>query len=201
VSTASAFALAVAGMVGVTATPAHAATTMNLAYVADVPSDVRVVDMATNTIVSSIPMASIPSLVVASPDKRTAYALHYDYGGYGDSLSVIDASTSSVTRTMSICHGPTAATMKPNSTELWIACYSGGISVFDTTSETVTRTIITGVGGLDGLSFTADGSTVYSTFRSTIAVPTNPVAGIVAVNTATGAATTIADTDAGSGRS
>jgi YVTN family beta-propeller protein len=90
--------------------------------------------------------------------------------------------------------------MKPGSTELWIACVSGGISVFDTVTGTVTRTIITGVGGLNGLSFTADGATVYSTFRTTVAVPTNPVAGIVAVDTASGTATgIIADPDAGSG--
>ncbi|NUR57940.1 MAG: hypothetical protein HOV87_04445 [Catenulispora sp.] len=191
---ASAFAVTATGLVGVTAAPAHAATSMDLAYVADYSNDVRVLDMATGVIVGSIPLGDRPRLVVASPDKRSVYALRESLvANNDDAILVIDTATDTVTRTVGVCRRPMAATMKPNSTELWISCYSGDISVFDTVTETVTRTIDTGVPDLGiRLLFNADGSIAYSTFDADVYHYSN---GVVAINTTTGAATTVVVVD------
>lgn len=179
-----AFALAVAGLVGVvTAAPAHATTAMDLAYVLNSGSGttgVRVVDVATSTVVGTIPLNDSPTRVLTSPDRRTAYVL-----GYDGSVSVIDAGTSTVKHTIfSTCSGPDVATMKPDGSQLWLGCYYTGIVVIDTATATVTKTIPLGT-GVSGLSFTPDGSTVYASYY----VSSAGRPGIDAIDSATGAVT------------
>ncbi|MEZ0108562.1 YVTN family beta-propeller protein [Catenulispora sp. EB89] len=178
-----AFALAVAGLVGVvTAAPARATTAMDLAYVLNSGSGtdgVNVVDVATSTIVGTIRLGDSPRRVVTSPDRRTAYVL-----GYDGSVSVIDAGTSTVTHTISACGEPGAAAMKPDGSQLWVGCGFTGIVVIDTATATVTKTISMRA-DVSGLTFAADGSTVYASYF----VFSTGTPGIEAIDSATGAVT------------
>lgn len=156
-------ALVGAGLVGVTAAPAHATTALDLAYVVDRgDASVRVVDVATSTIVGTIPVGFGAEAIVVSPDKRTAYVVSYGGALYGNTVSVIDAATSTVTHTIPICGVPGAAALKPDGSQLWVACGSGVVMVIDTATATVARTI-PAEDPVD-LAFSPDGSAVYERY-------------------------------------
>lgn len=194
-SAACAFALAVAGLVGVSAAPAHAATAMNLAYVVDSGADaVRVVDVATSTIVGTIPVGHDPDTIVVSADKRTAYVVNM--GGYGgDTVSVIDTATSTVTHTILVCTGPQVAALKPDGSQLWVGCASGGISEIDTATDTVISTPVMARPPQD-LVFAPDGSKAYALYGVS---PSGP-GGLVEIDAATGTITPLfADSRVGYG--
>ncbi|NUR60879.1 MAG: hypothetical protein HOV87_19775 [Catenulispora sp.] len=162
----SAFALAAAGfggvgLVGVTAAPAHAATTMmNLAYALDNAGYVRVVDVATSTIIDSIPVGTNPTRIVASPDRHTAYVLNNGGYSYGNTVSVIDAATGTVTHTIPVCGGPETEALKPDGSQLWVGCDSSGVTVIDTATATVVRTFTAPL-AINSLVFGPDGARAY----------------------------------------
>jgi YVTN family beta-propeller protein len=196
-SAASAFALAVAGLVGVSAAPAHAATAMNFAYVVDSGANaVRVVDVATSTIVGSIPVGYDPQTVVVSADKRTAYVTNLGGRTYGDStVSVIDTAAGTVTHTIPVCTSPTTEAMKPDGGQLWVGCYSGGISEIDTATDTIASTPVMAQAP-EQLAFAPDGSKAYAQYHASPAGP----GGVVEIDAATGAITPVfADSEVGSG--
>jgi DNA-binding beta-propeller fold protein YncE len=184
----SAFALAVAGLVGVTAmtaTPAHAETAVDLAYVVDMSaSAVRVVDPANQTIIGSIAVPASPEQLVASPDKQTAYVTSYGGADHDHLVSVIDLAARTITHTIQVCNGPALERLKPDGSQLWVACYSGGITVVDTATDTVTATIRADLHlGLGGVVFSPDGATAYTTADD------GPGAGVHVIDTATDAIT------------
>ena len=201
-STATAIALVAAGVVAgtVAAVPAHAApaaTAVDLAYVVDHedgfhPGQVHVIDVATNTVVGSIPMPTSPVAVVASPDKRTAYVVTNGEFREDGQVAVIDAATNTVTHTIGVCGtDPTEAAISPDGSRLWASCDNGDISVIDTATDQEIKTFNVGEKYLSGLTFSPDGSTVYATFF--LSPPPN-YAGVLAIDTATETVTaTIAD--------
>jgi|GEM_PF-5978550 len=194
-SAASAFALAVAGLAGVSAAPAHAATAMDLAYVLDAGADaVRVVDVATSTMVETIPVGHDPDTIVVSADKRTTYVVNMG-GSAGDTVSVIDTATSTVTHTIPVCSGPVTAALKPDGSQLWVGCTSGGISEIDTATDTVVSTPVMAHAPED-LAFAPDGSKAYALYGIS---PSGP-GGLVEIDAATGTATPVfADSRVGHG--
>jgi YVTN family beta-propeller protein len=167
--------LAAAGLVGVTAGPAHAATTMNLAYVLDKAGYVRVVDVTTSTIIDTIPVGTNPTRIVASPDKRTAYVLNNGGYSYGNTLSVIDAATGTVTHTIPVCGGPETEAVSPDGSRLWVACDSSGLTEIDTKTSTVTRTVPSPAVApvvINDLAFAPDGTRLYGGYtHSTAPLP------------------------------
>lgn len=149
-----------AGLVGVSAAPAHAATTMDLAYVLDGAGYVRVVDVATSTIIDTIPVGTHPTRIVASPDKRTSYVLNDGGYSYGNTVSVIDAATGTVTHTIPVCGGPETEALKPDGSQLWVGCDSSGVTVIDTATATVVRTFTAPL-AINSLAFGPDGARAY----------------------------------------
>lgn len=196
----SAFALAVTGLLGATAAPAHAATTdLTLAYVMDAGAQaVRVVDTAHDEVVSTIPVVgSAMRQIVASPDNRTAYLVNDDNTGGENIVSVIDTATSAVTHTVQVCDYAQSEAVKPDGSQLWIGCGSGYVSVIDTATATLVKTLPINVGGGIGrLMFSPDGSAVYLMTAS----PASGRPEIEVVDSATGAVrATISDGRFGSG--
>ncbi|WP_348800536.1 YncE family protein [Flavobacterium adhaerens] len=111
---------------------------------------VAVIDLSTNKVTSSIPVAEGPEKILENSGKL--YVAHKGGYGYGNSLSVINASSNSVVTTITVGEVPESMGVKGST--LWVACSGnpsyvsaplvetpGKIVKVDLSTNTVTSTI------------------------------------------------------------
>ncbi len=128
------------------------------AYVANTNSDsVSVIDTASYTVVTTIPVGSIPHGVTITPDGRHAYVANYGSG----TVSVIDTSSNTVTATVGVGAGPYGVAISLDGTHAYVSNgNSSTVSVINTSSNTVSATVAVGAQAA-GIAITPDGTRVY----------------------------------------
>jgi len=138
---------------------ANAAPGGPYAYVTNFGShNVSVIDIATNTIATSIPVGSQPRGAELSPDETKLYVANW--GSY--TVSVIDTATNTVTSTISVGHGPRNIVFSPDGTRAYVTNDgSDSVSVIDTATNTVTSIPVGDIP--NGIAITPDGTRVYVT--------------------------------------
>jgi YVTN family beta-propeller protein len=120
---------------GFLAAPAEAAP---FAYTPNfISSNVSVVDIATNSVVATIPVGMQTSSTAVSADGTRVYVANNT-----GSISVIDGTTQSVIQTIPLPGAsPISLGITPNGQRVYVANSGGTVSVIDTASLTLTQTI------------------------------------------------------------
>ena len=120
---------------------------------------VSVIDVATNTVVSTIPVGNGPTSIAAAADGQTVYATHRGH----DRVVVIDVASEAVVATINVGRLPNGLALSPDGARLYVANYDDdSVSVIDTAAGNVVSTVL-GVGDPVGLTVTPDGQSVYVT--------------------------------------
>ncbi len=105
-------------------------------YVAgEFSSQIYVIDLATMTVMGTIPIAAEPTAVVASPDGKTVYVVSHQAA----TVSRIDTTTDEVTATLVIGQSPWGASLRADGSALNVSHFllDPGVTVIDTASFTV----------------------------------------------------------------
>lgn len=173
------------------------------AYVADsgggiIPTRgvVSVVNIKAFKVSSSAAVGATPVAVATSPTKDRAYVVNE-----AGSVSVINTSNNDVIHTITKGLGsrPTAVAVSRDGARAYVTFRgtrlgSSGVSVINTESNTVLRTLSVGTNPT-AVAITPDGKTLYATFSGGIIGS----AGVSKIDIATGAAQTVASADKPSG--
>lgn len=80
---------------------------------------VAVINLASNTVESNIPVSDFPNKLLAQNGKL--YVAHNDLGNKGNTISIIDAATQSVTGSITVADMPDTLAMDDNG-NLWVSC-------------------------------------------------------------------------------
>ncbi|MEI8365422.1 MAG: YncE family protein [Parachlamydiaceae bacterium] len=135
---------------------------------------VTIVDIASNTVSSTITGFDGPSGLVISPDGTTAYVNNYGSAGgvgsgYGTTVRIVDLLSNTIIGTpITVAQAPAAMAITPDGAFLYVACYVNGnpgtgvISVIQTNDNTVVDTI-SGFFGPFAISITPNGKHAYVT--------------------------------------
>src|SRR5579864_4495649 len=131
-----------------------------LLYVVCQDSDeVRVVDVQTSKVISSVAVGRMPRGIAASPDGRRLYITNAG----SDTVSVIDTRTLQVVQTLPSGPEPSGVVSDSNGTTLYVANrLSGDISVIDLKSGQETKRLLAGRGA-SYLALSPDGRWIYCT--------------------------------------
>ncbi len=139
-----------------TGAPASAAP---FAYVTNrTDATVSVIDIASNTVVATVPVGNNPYSATVSHDNARVYVANFN----DNSISIIDATNNTVTTTLTnVCTNPAWVTLTPDGSEVWVSCFNGGIvQRLNLASNTITGTV-TGMSRPIGIAFKHDGSRAY----------------------------------------
>ena len=102
---------------------------------------VAVIDTATQTVISTVPVGSYPRGVAVAPDGQYAYVTNAN----DNSVSVIDTGTETVVNTIPVGSYPIGVAVTPDSQYAYVANLHGNtVSVINTTTQTVVATIDVG---------------------------------------------------------
>jgi YVTN family beta-propeller protein len=85
------------------------------------------VDAATGATVSRVRTGRAPRSAVLSADGSALYVVNYESG----TVSKLDTADMKVLQTAQVCHHPIGITRDEETRQLWVACYSGTIVVFE----------------------------------------------------------------------
>jgi YVTN family beta-propeller protein len=147
-------------------------------------SSVPVIDTATNTVITTIPMpfGSFARGIAITPNGKTAYVSNFA----ANMVSRIDTATNTVTGTIPVGNNPVGVAISPDGTRAYVANdNSSSVSVIDTTISLVIGTVPVG-DQPHNLLVTPDGKHVY------VADDTFPQGNVSVIDTATNQVTTIA---------
>lgn len=140
---------------------AGAASAQTLAYVSDSTGAVHVLDTATNTVVTTVPIAGQPGQLAATPNGAFVYVAD----SLNNHVSVIAVSTNTVVATVAVAQ-PQRIAFTPNGAFAYVT--STGLNrknvaelyVIDTARNKVVATIPLDQ-GIDGVAVTPDGASVW----------------------------------------
>jgi YVTN family beta-propeller protein len=139
------------------------------AYVAnELSATVSVIDPATNTVVTTIPVGGSPDGIVASPDGSRVYVSNFNDG----TVSVIDTAANSVVSTIHVGGAPAHLTISPDGTTVYVPNeFGNNVTLVDTNTNSVVGSITVGFGPFS-VSVTPDGTRAYTGnfFEGTISV-------------------------------
>lgn len=130
---------------------------------------VSVLNPGTNAVVGSpITVGTNPSYIAITPDGKHAYVANTNNGiGGGGTVSVIDTSTNGVVATVPVGDQPFGVAISPDGTQAWVVDFgfvnSSGISIINTSSNTVTATISSPILAALEAVFSIDGTKAYVT--------------------------------------
>ncbi len=129
------------------------------------PASVLVIDPATNTVVTTIPVPLATIGIAVHPDGSKVYASRDSNPG---EVAVIDTATNTVTTTITVGNGTRSLAVHPDGSRVYTTNGGDGtVSVIDTTTNTViaTVTVTAAVSSNDpfGVAVHPDGNTVYVT--------------------------------------
>ena len=118
---------------------------------------VSVIDTATDTVTSTVPVGSQPLGITVNPAGTKVYVAN----GESSDVSVIDMATNTVTATAPVGSSPNGAAIIPDGTKLYVTNLGNNtVSVINTATNTVTSTV--SAGNLpNGVAVTPDGTNVY----------------------------------------
>ena len=133
------------------------------AYVANENNNtVSVIDTASNTITTTIPVGSIPISLVLTPNGASLYVAN----GGSSTVSVVDPATNTVVATVPVGNTPFATAVSPSGAFVYVANLRGNsVSVIDTATNTVVATVPVGRNP-EGVAITPDGAFAYVTNNS-----------------------------------
>jgi YVTN family beta-propeller protein len=144
-----------------------------------------VVDVATNTLSTTVPLASDGFNLIVAPDGPRVYVTTAD-----GTLYVVDASTNAVITSLPVGAAANGLAFSPDGTVLYVSSRDAGTVVaVDPVTNTITRTYTLG-GMPQRLAVAPDGTELYVA---------NEVSGLDVVNVASGAVTSISFGTAGYG--
>ena len=131
-----------------------------LLYVVCQDSDeVRVVDVRSSKVISSVPVGRIPRGIALSPDGRRIHITN----AWSDTVSVIDAATLKVVQTLPTGFEPTGIVVDRSGTTLYVANrLSDDISVIDLNTGQETKRLLAGRGA-SYLALSPDGKLIFAT--------------------------------------
>ena len=153
------------------------------AYVTNIcDNDVAVIDIDTNTLVTTVPVGFRPRGVAITPDGARVYVANSE----GGTVSVIDTRTNTVVATIPVGGFPTTVTMTRDGALVYVSIpVSNIVSVIDTRTNTVVNTIFIGAFPFRA-GITPDGARLYvpNGFSSNITITifdtaTNAVVGAI----------------------
>jgi YVTN family beta-propeller protein len=157
-------------------------------YVANANNNtVSVIDAASNTITTTIPVGSAPVSLVLTPDAAFLYVVNDG----ANTVSVVDTATNTVVATVAVGSAPFGIAVTPDGHFMYVTNLRGNsISVIDTASNTVVATIPVGRFP-EGVAITPDGAFAYAVNDgdnnvSVIDTATNTVVTIVPVGNVPG---------------
>jgi YVTN family beta-propeller protein len=84
------------------------------------------IDAATGATVASVRTGQAPRSAVLSADGTALYVVNYE----SDSVSKVTTADMAVVQTVEVGHHPIGITRDEATQQIWVACYSGTISVF-----------------------------------------------------------------------
>jgi YVTN family beta-propeller protein len=130
------------------------------AYVANLGSDtLSVVDTATQSVVTSIPVGDDPDGVAVTPDGTQVYVANF----LSDNVSVIDAGTNRVTKTIDVGSGPVGVAVRPDGALAYVTNRgSNTVSVINVATNALVTTIAVGAGP-NAVAITPNGALAYVT--------------------------------------
>ncbi len=122
-------------------------------------SNVSVINTASNTVVSTIPVGNTPIGVCTSPDGTKAYIVNQ----HDNNIYVINTYNYSRIAVIYLSIYPYSCAMSPDGSKLYVVQYlSNVVSVINTSTNTVTNTITVGANPL-GIAVSPNGSRAYVT--------------------------------------
>jgi YVTN family beta-propeller protein len=145
-------------------------------------STVSVIDIATNTVVATVPVGAAPAGVAVNPAGAFVYVANQN----SNNVSVIDTGTNTVVATVPVGAAPTGVAVNRAGTFAYVAnLLSNNVSVIDTTSDTVVATVPVGASPV-GVAVNRAGTFAYVTGSlssdvSVINTSTNTVVATVVV--------------------
>lgn len=150
----------VLGVLAATALQASPVAAQPYAYVANLGSDtVSVVDVATQTVATTVPVGSNPDGVAATPDGTRVFVANF----LSDDLSVIDTGTNTVSARIDVGSGPVGVAVRPDGTFAYVTNRgSNTLSVISVATNALVATIPVGAGP-DAVAITPDGAFAYVT--------------------------------------
>jgi YVTN family beta-propeller protein len=144
-----------------------------------------VVDVATNTLTTTVPLASGGFNLIVSPDGQRVYATTAD-----GTLYVVDAADNSVITTLAVGAAANGLAFSPDGSVLYVSSRDAGTVVaIDPSSNTITRTYTPG-GLPQRLAVAPDGSELYVA---------NEINGLDVINVASGTVNSVSFGTAGYG--
>ena len=153
-----------------------------LYVVCQASDELRVVDLATGKVVSTVPVGRVPRGIVLSPDGQTIFATN----AWSDTVSAIDTTTLKVVRTLPTGFEPTGIVCDKSGKTLYVANrLSNDISVIDVSTGKEIKRLLAGRGA-SYLALSPDGNFVYGThiYPTAGAYRTQPNSEITVIDTA-----------------
>jgi len=146
------------GTMPITATITATPVSGGLAYTANEITDVvNVTDLATNSVLASIPVGSVPIYLAITPDDSKIYVSNY----WDNTVSVISTATNTVIATISGVSNPYNIAVTPDGSLMYVANYrSNSIAVISTASNSVIATFPVEQWP-SGMVVNSDGSKLY----------------------------------------
>jgi len=148
------------------------------AYITNnVTNDVSVIDLATNTVVATIPVGFAPFGVSVSADGSRIYVTNRESNN--GSVSVIDAATNTVIATIPVGVNPAGVAVSPDGSLALVAnSGSSSVSLLETFTNTVLATIPTPGVFPSGVTFHPDGFRAYISASNRVLV-LDVIAGVI----------------------
>jgi YVTN family beta-propeller protein len=84
------------------------------------------IDLSTSEVISKISTGSAPRSMTITPDGQFLYVVNYE----SDTVSKVRTDDMAVMQTVNVCAAPIGITYDPVTYQVWVACYSGSIQVF-----------------------------------------------------------------------
>jgi YVTN family beta-propeller protein len=143
-------------------------------------NEITVFDEATLAVTGHIPLGELdggqepgPAVMVATPDNKKLYTANWS----GNTISVVDVATSTVTSTIALDGRPWAIAMSPVGHTLFAGVSSNKLVAIDTTMDLVSASYDTSPDFPESVIVSADGSQVYIDPTSTSASITDLTSG------------------------
>ena len=149
------------------------------AYIANfVSNNVSVINLATNTVVTTIAVGSGPQGIAISPDNSKVYVTNSN----SNTVSQINTATNTVTATIPVGSFPRGVVVSPDGSRLYVAnSTSSNVSVINTATNSLITNVPTG-GTATWITITPDGNFIYVSNLNS--------ANVAVINTATNTLTT-----------
>lgn len=117
---------------------------------------VSVINVATNTVLKTIPVGTHPKGVSVSPDGTKVYIANSG----NNTVTVINTATNTVSATIPIGTYPEGIAISPDGSKVYVANDTNKVSVINTATNTVSATIPVS-NATSGISISPDGTKVY----------------------------------------